>query len=161
MSLGSFIGSSTVRPSVTQEPQWKFISRGDIAPSQRGTPVAPGCLTRRAKHWQDAIIEQSIAPAPEMSAAGVRLRRLDTKRRHARTNGTTGCLCHRSALTRRAKHWHTDIIDTNLLTRADIVRRGFFRGRCEPDGGRRLAATHLLDTRSGSADRRAVVRPHC
>ncbi|WP_271584941.1 hypothetical protein [Bradyrhizobium sp. CCBAU 45389] len=61
-------------------------------------------------------------------------------------------------MTRRAKHRQNDIIETSLVHPRGDIRRGFFRLDVEIGRRRRIAATHSLDTRLGSADWRAVVR---
>ena len=96
-------------------------------------------LTRRAKHWQNGIIERSLV-------------------------GPRGAICGglfhspKQALTRRAKHRQNDIIDTSWFTRAESFRRGFFRLDFEIGRRRRITATHSSNLERRSARRRPY---HC
>jgi hypothetical protein len=57
-------------------------------------------------------------------------------------------------LTRRAKHRQNDIIETSWFTRAENIRRGFFRLDFEIGRRWRIAATHSSNLERRSARRR-------
>ncbi|MCS3726502.1 hypothetical protein [Bradyrhizobium betae] len=60
-------------------------------------------------------------------------------------------------MTRRAKHWHSGIIEKFVTPARVAAAAGFFHVHSRSDGGRALRP-RLVETRSWSADRRAAVR---
>ncbi|UFW39843.1 hypothetical protein [Bradyrhizobium sp. WSM471] len=105
-------------------------------------------MTRRAKHRHSGIIEELGSartvqpvggPFSWSRLVGIGVPKMLSDSTSKKQNYD---------LTRRAKHWHSGIIEKFATPARDKIRRGFFRTQLsESDGGPRITATHSLETR--------------